>query len=57
MQSILMNFSVKEVSDALDIYEISAKELLDGTIQFDVDELVELAKYKGVTLGKLLHKA
>jgi hypothetical protein len=47
-------FSVKEAADVLGIYEISAKELLDGTIDFESDELFMLANSAGVSLMELL---
>jgi hypothetical protein len=47
-------FSIKEAADVLGIYEVSAKELLDGTIDFEPDELFVLANSAGVTLAELL---
>jgi hypothetical protein len=47
-------FSIKEAADVLGIYEVSAKELLDGTIDFEPDELFVLASSAGVSLTELL---
>jgi predicted XRE-type DNA-binding protein len=47
-------FSIKEAADVLGIYEVSAKELLDGTIDFESDELFTLASSAGVSLAELL---
>lgn len=47
--------SAKELAELFDIDLISAEELLDGTIEFEVDELFDLACYKGITVGTLLN--
>ena len=47
-------FTVKEIAEILDIYEVSAQELLDGTIEWEADELLKLARVAGLTVEQLL---
>jgi len=47
-------FNTQEVAEILEIHEVSAKELMDGKIEFESDELYALAKYKGTTVQKLI---
>jgi len=47
-------FTAKEVAEILDIYEVSAQELLDGIIEWEADELFKLANVAGLTVEQLL---
>lgn len=49
-----VNLTVKEVAEALDIYDVSAKEMIEGVIPWELGELAELAQYKGITINELL---
>lgn len=46
--------TVKDVARILNIYDVSARELLDGVIAFEAGELFELSQGSGVTVAKLL---
>jgi len=46
-------FTAEDIADILDIDIISAHELLDGTIDFEVTELFELAKSADLTMEQL----
>lgn len=46
-------FTVEEVAEILDVYEISARELLEGIIRFTRGELETLAKSKNLPVEAL----
>lgn len=48
------HFTVNEIAEILEIYESSAAELLAGSIEFEPDELLELARYKGLRMDELI---
>ena len=47
-------FTVKEVAEIFNIYEVSAEELLNGIIEFEPEELFVLAKAAGVSVEQLV---
>lgn len=47
-------YTAKEIADILDIYEVSAEELLAGMLEFEPDELLDLARAKNISLEELL---
>lgn len=48
------SFSVQEVANLFDIDDVSACELLDGTIDFEVGEIHALALYKSMLVSELV---
>jgi hypothetical protein len=46
-------YNAQELAEVMDIPLISAKELLDETIEFEADELILLADHKGISISAL----
>ena len=49
-------FTAKDVAKILNIDEISAKEMLDGVIEFEAAEVYLLAQAAGISVDEILKK-